>query len=273
MYNRPLSIFRAKAVDEIKDQRNKGIYILPNLFTTGTIFAGFYAIIAASNDKFEKAVIAIFIAMLMDGLDGRIARMTNTQSDFGAEYDSMSDVVAFGLAPALVMYEWSLSFLKADGWLFAKLGWLAAFIYAVCAALRLARFNTNIGKVDKKYFQGLASPAAAAVVTGFIYVANDWGYQGAELVWWSFAVTLFAGLLMVSNVRFYSGKDIDFKRRVPFWVLFFVVMVFVLLTINPLTSLFFIALVYALSGPLMALYDWRKRKPIDKDAVEIPADE
>lgn len=259
---------------EDNKERSRGIYILPNLFTTGTLFAGFYAIIASINDRFEAAAVAIFIAMIMDGLDGRIARMTNTQSEFGAQYDSMSDVVAFGLAPALVMYEWSLSFWKMDGWFWAKLGWVAAFVYAVCAALRLARFNTNIGKIDKKFFQGLASPAAAAVMAGFVWVANDWGYAGSDVTWLAFFLTLASGLLMVSNLNYLSFKDIDLSRKVSFFALLATVMVLVMLSIDPATMLFVVASVYAVSGPLLWLKrmrDSRKEKR-EENGAEPPLD-
>ncbi|MFT5134213.1 MAG: CDP-diacylglycerol--serine O-phosphatidyltransferase, partial [Gammaproteobacteria bacterium] len=190
-------------------KRRRGIYLLPNLFTTAALFCGFYAIIAAINGRYEPAAIALFVAMILDGMDGRIARMTNTQSDFGVQYDSLSDLISFGLAPALVMYQWSLFSL-------GKIGWLAAFVYAATTALRLARFNTQADTDEKQFFQGLPSPAAAAILAGFIWLsdANDL-YDGTNLVWITFPLTIAAGLLMVSNIRYHSFKQFDLKGRVP----------------------------------------------------------
>src|SRR5574340_1651268 len=189
--------------------RRRGIYLLPNLFTTAALFAGFYAIVQAMNGRFDHAAIAIFIAMVLDGLDGRVARLTRTQSAFGAEYDSLSDMVSFGVAPALVMYVWAL---KGMG----KLGWLAAFVYCAGAALRLARFNTQLEVADKRFFQGLPSPAAAALIAGLIWVMHDYQVRGSEIRWIAWGVTVFAGLTMVSSLRYYSGKDINLRKSVPF---------------------------------------------------------
>ncbi len=222
-------------------RRHRGIYLLPNLFTTAALFAGFYAIVGAMNGRFEAAAVAIFIAMVLDGLDGRVARMTNTQSEFGAEYDSLADMVSFGLAPALVAYEWALSGL-------GKFGWLAAFVYTAGAALRLARFNTQVGTADKRYFQGLASPSAAAIVAGMVWVGVDYGIRGADVKVGAAILTLACGLLMVSNMRYYSFKDLDFKGKVPFFALLVVVFLFVLITVHPPTVLFGAFLLYALSG-------------------------
>ena len=185
------------------DRRRRGIYILPNLFTTAALFAGFYAIVQAMNQRFEYAAVAIFVAMVLDGLDGRVARLTRTQSEFGAEYDSLSDMVSFGAAPALVIYEWALRGL-------GKVGWIAAFIYCAGAALRPARFNTNIDVVDKRYFQGLPSPAAAALIAGLVWVGIDNGFHGPDLRWFACFLTIFAGLTMVSNVLYYSGRKSTF---------------------------------------------------------------
>src|SRR5512140_753683 len=232
--------------------RRRGIYLLPNLFTTAALFAGFYAIVQAMNASFEQAAVAIFIAMVLDGLDGRVARLTHTQSEFGAEYDSLSDMVSFGAAPALVMYEWAL---KSMG----RIGWIAAFVYCAGAALRLARFNTNIEVIDKRYFQGLPSPAAAALVAGFIWVVDDFKIDAVSTMRWiACIITLFAGLTMVSNVPFYSFKDINFRRSVPFWAILLVALAMVLISFHPPTVLFLLFVAYSLSG--YAVWVWNRRK-------------
>lgn len=233
--------------------KRRGVYLLPNLLTTGALFAGFYGIVSAMNGSFEKASVAIYIAMILDGLDGRVARMTNTQSDFGAEYDSLSDMVSFGVAPALVIYLWSLSSLADYGWQWGKLGWLAAFVYVAAAALRLARFNTKASSTDKRYFQGLPSPAAAAVVVGMVWALFDQGYAGKELAPIAFVLTVITGLLMVSNISYYSFKDVDFKNKVPFIAVFMIVLVFVLASIDPPKILFTCFLIYAISGPAVSV--------------------
>jgi CDP-diacylglycerol--serine O-phosphatidyltransferase len=236
--------------------RRRGIYLLPNAFTTAALFCGFFAIVMAMNLKFEQAAVAIFVAMVLDGLDGRVARLTNTQSEFGAQYDSLSDMVSFGAAPALVAYEWSLRGL-------GKMGWLAAFVYCAGAALRLARFNTNIEVVDKRFFQGLPSPAAAAMVAGFIWLMDDLQYAGFELQWYMWAITLYAGLTMVSNVPFYSFKDVNFKKSVPFIGIFLIVLLFVAISSYPPGWFFGLFILYGLSG--YAVYLWRlaKGKPVE----------
>lgn len=233
------------------DLRRRSIYLLPNLFTTGALFAGFYAIVQAMNGKFEFAAVAIFIAMVLDGLDGRVARLTHTQSEFGAEYDSLSDMVSFGVAPSLLMYEWAFRDL-------GKIGWFAAFIYCAGTALRLARFNTNIDVVDKRYFQGLPSPAAAALVAGFVWVMGDYGFAGQDLRWYAVALTVFAGLSMVSNVLFYSFKDFNMRKSVPFIAIFVLALFFILISSYPPGVLFFIFLGYALSGYVLWLLNLRK---------------
>ena len=238
------------------ERRRKGIYILPNLFTTAALFAGFYAIVQAMNGLFEQAAVAIFIAMVLDGLDGRVARLTRTQSAFGAEYDSLSDMVSFGVAPALIVYEWAL---KGMG----KLGWMAAFIYCAGAALRLARFNTNIDVVDKRYFQGLPSPAAASLVAGLVWVMIDNGIAGPDVRWYACALTIFAGVTMVSNVLFYSGKEINLRRSVPFIVIIAIVLGFLLVSSYPQGVLFGVFLCYAASGYVLGVCRWfrRRRQP------------
>ncbi|HNJ76525.1 MAG TPA: CDP-diacylglycerol--serine O-phosphatidyltransferase [Azospira sp.] len=225
--------------------RRKGIYILPNLFTTAALFSGFYAIVMAMQGSFERAAVAIFIAMVLDGLDGRVARLTRTQSAFGAEYDSLSDMVSFGAAPSLVMYEWALKDL-------GRLGWIAAFIYCAGAALRLARFNTTLEVMDKRYFQGLPSPAAAALVAGFIWVAIDSGYGGDAFPLLAAATTIFAGITMVTNVRFYSFKDINLRKSVPFFAVAALALGFALMALKPEVTLFGFFVLYAMSGYVMA---------------------
>lgn len=252
------------------EKRRRGIYILPNLFTTAALFAGFYAIVQAMNNRFEYAAVAIFIAMVLDGLDGRVARLTHTQSEFGAEYDSLSDMVSFGAAPALVMYEWAL---KDMG----KLGWIAAFIFCAGAALRLARFNTNINVVDKRFFQGLPSPAAAALIAGMVWVVMDNGLTGEDVRWFALALTVFAGLSMVSNLLFWSGKDINLRKSVPFIVVIAVVLAFALVSSYPPGVLFGLFIIYAASGYFIWIWRWLRRRRMvavreSETAAEPPAD-
>jgi CDP-diacylglycerol--serine O-phosphatidyltransferase len=235
--------------------RRRGIYLLPNLFTTGALFSGFYAIVQGMNHRWEHAAVAIFVAMVLDGLDGRVARMTRTQSEFGAEYDSLSDMVAFGAAPALIAYEWALRPL-------GRLGWIVAFVYCAGAALRLARFNTNIDVVDKRYFQGMPSPAAAALIAGLVWVAQDYGVPtDGALRWVAAFVTFFAGVTMVTNVPFYSGKDINFRRSVPFWVVLVVVLGLTVISVDPALVLFGLFVAYALSGYVLWLWRFKSRPP------------
>ena len=229
--------------------RHRGIYLLPNLFTTGGLFAGFYAIIAANAGHYTHACIAVFIAGLLDGVDGRIARLTGTQSEFGSQYDSLADLVSFGMAPALVMYHWALVGLKAYGPLMGKVGWVAAFLYAACAALRLARFNTQVGVVDKRWFIGLASPAAAALMMAFVWTMADFGYEGADLEFAALAVTVVAALLMVSRVRYLSFKTLPLSDRVPFFAILIALALFVALAIDPPRVLLGFFALYAASGP------------------------
>ena len=240
----------------------RGIYLLPNLFTTAALFSGFYAIVSAMNGRFEAAAAAIFVAMVLDAADGRIARMTNTESAFGAEYDSLSDVISFGLAPALVMYEWSLSGM-------GKVGWLGAFFYAVATALRLARFNTQLGTGDKRYFQGLPCPAAAAVLAGWLWLQATLDGNGAELQNISFVLTVFAGILMVSNLRFHSFKELNLRDRVPFVAILLVVAVIILISFDPPLVSFVAALGYACSGPVLTLVHIRRRRAARKHATVV----
>jgi CDP-diacylglycerol--serine O-phosphatidyltransferase len=253
-------------MENSEHKHHRGIYLLPNLFTTAAMFAGFYAIIAAMNQRYEAAAIAVFIAMVLDGLDGRIARMTNTSSPFGAEYDSLSDMVSFGVAPSLVMYEWSLVFMKDMGWQWGKLGWMAAFFYATMAALRLARFNTKVETADKRFFQGLPSPTAAALMMGMIWVMEELAITGNEVKVYAFVMTIVAGALMVSNVTYFSFKQIDMRHKVPFMVLLAIVVVFMLITIEPGKVLFGMALLYTISGPI--IYLLRKLRRLKKAQPE-----
>ncbi len=240
--------------------RRRGIYILPSLFTTASLFAGFYAIVQAMNGSFELVAPAIFIAMVLDALDGRVARLTHTESAFGTQYDSLVDMVSFGLAPALIMYEWALSGM-------GRLGWLAAFLYAVGAGLRLARFNTQVGIADKRYFTGLPSPAAAALVMGFIWVLHSYGIPGRDISILALLVTVVAGGLMVSNIRFRSFKDIDLRGRVQFVTVLALPLAIVLIVLDPPQILFYAFLAYALSGPVAYVIGWWRRpahKPTER---------
>ena len=224
-------------------QTRRGIYLLPNLLTTAGLFSGFFAVVSSMNGKFEAAAVAIFIAMIFDGLDGRVARITNTQSDFGAEYDSMADMVSFGVAPALVAYNWGLSEM-------GKFGWLAAFIYVAGAALRLARFNTQVGVADKRFFQGLASPAAAGVVAGLVWVGVEYRVNGHDYGVIAAIVTGLGGLLMVSNFKYNSFKEVNWHGKVPFVALLIIMLIFVVVATEPALVLFLVFSLYALAGPI-----------------------
>ncbi|WP_226648767.1 CDP-diacylglycerol--serine O-phosphatidyltransferase [Microbulbifer variabilis] len=239
-----------------KKVRARGVYLLPNLITTGALFSGFYAIVAGMSGNFEAAAIAIFVAMVLDGLDGRVARLTDTQSAFGVQYDSLSDMVSFGLAPALVAFSWGLDTL-------GKFGWAIAFLYAACAALRLARFNTQVDTVDKGVFIGLASPTAAAIVASMVWAGHN-VEVGAGLAMIAALVTAAAGLLMVSNFRYASFKGLDFKGRVPFVMMLAVILVFSLVTIDPAGVLLTLAVLYTLSGPAMWLWVRVRPKPVNR---------
>lgn len=253
-------------------KRRKGIYILPNLFTLAALFGGFYSVVMAMNGRFDMAAVGVFCAMVLDSLDGRVARMTNTQSAFGEQMDSLSDMVSFGVAPALIAYIWALKGL-------GRWGWIAAFVYCSCAALRLARFNVNTGVVDKRWFQGLPSPAAAALVVGFIWVMDDYGVvrgQDGTITWYAmswvmFALTLYAGLTMVTNAPFYSFKDINFKRSVPFAVVVSIPLVIALINIHAPSVLFAVFAIYGFSG--YGVYLWRKAKGQPTSVISTSKDE
>lgn len=242
-------------------RRRRGIFLLPNLFTTGTLFAGFYAIIAAAQERFSVAAVAIFLAMLTDVLDGRVARLTRTESDFGVQYDSLADLVAFGLATGLLAYAYSLHTLADANLVGGKLGWLAAFFYTAGAALRLARFNVqSAAPVERKMFVGLPSPAAAGLVAGFVWVGDDFGLSGATLVIPVLLVTVAAGALMLSNVRYHSFKDLKLSERVPFTYILAMLAAFILISLNPPRVLFLGFLAYVASGPIFAVRRWRERR-------------
>jgi CDP-diacylglycerol--serine O-phosphatidyltransferase len=249
-------------------RRRRGIYVLPNAITLAALFSGFYGIVMAMNGRFEVACIAIFCAAVLDSLDGRVARMTNSQSAFGEQMDSLCDMVSFGAAPALIVYIWGLKDL-------GKAGWIPAFVYIAGAALRLARFNVNIGVVDKRFFQGMPSPAAAAMVMGLIWVMDDAGFKGVSqinwLAWSAFGVTLFAGLSMVTNAPFYSFKVVGGRKTVPFIVLVAIVLAIALIALDPPKVLFGIFCLYGLSG--YAVYGWRKFKGKPTSVIAISTDE
>ncbi len=245
-------------------KRRKGLYILPNMVTLAALFAGFYSIVMAMNGRFDMAAVGVFCAMVLDSLDGRVARMTNTQSAFGEQMDSLSDMVSFGAAPALIAYEWALRGL-------GRWGWIAAFVYCACAALRLARFNVNTGVVDKRFFQGLPSPAAAALIAGFILVMSELGVKGPQVSWPMFAVALYAGLTMVTNVPFYSFKDVSAKRSVPFPVIVLVALAIGAISLDPAKALFAIFSAYGLSG--YVVYVWRRYKGEPTSVISTSTDE
>lgn len=245
-------------------KRPKGIYVLPNLVTLAALFGGFYSIVMAINGRFDLAAMGIFCAMVLDSLDGRVARMTNTQSAFGEQMDSLADMVSFGAAPALISYVWALNGL-------GRWGWFAAFVYCSCAALRLARFNVNTAKVDKRYFQGLPSPAAAALIAGFIALCTDWGLKGANLAWSTFSIALYSGLTMVTNVPFYSFKDISMKKSVPFVVIVLIALGIAVVNIDPPSVVFGAFVVYGLSG--YVVYVWRKLKGLQTSVISTSTDE
>ena len=253
-------------LDSTESERRprKGIYVLPNLVTLAALFAGFYAIVMAMNGRFDMACVGVFSAMILDSLDGRVARITNTQSAFGEQMDSLSDMVSFGAAPALIAYEWSLKGL-------GRWGWIAAFVYCACAALRLARFNVNTSVVDKRYFQGLPSPAAAALVMGFIWLSTELQLLPAAQAWPMFVVSLYSGLTMVTNVPFYSFKDFQMKRSVPFATLVLIALIIAAINIDPPTVLFGIFVGYGLSG--YVVYVWRKAKGKPTSVISTSTEE
>jgi CDP-diacylglycerol--serine O-phosphatidyltransferase len=246
--------------DPAPPRPRRGIYLLPNLLTTGGLLAGYFAIVSAIGGRYEDAAIAVFVAGVLDGIDGRVARMTNTQSAFGVQYDSLADLVSFGLAPSLVMYAWALSSLQSLGPVWGKVGWAAAFLYAACAALRLARFNTQVGVVDKRWFLGLSSPAAAGLLMSYVWTLEDSAQDSTKLVFLSLGVTVAAALLMVSGIRYWSFKSRPVNERVPFLWMLIVVGLLVLLVIDPPRVLLAVTWLYALSGPVMWVLSRRRAR-------------
>lgn len=241
---------------------SRGVYILPNLVTTAAMFCGFYAILASADSRFAFAAALIFVAMIFDGLDGRVARLTGTQSDFGVQYDSLSDLVSFGVAPAMVMYQWSLHLIAEEPMVPSRLGWMAAFIYAVCAALRLARFNTQVNVVDKAFFVGLPSPASAGVVAGFVWVGThyDWSPKAVTLV--ATGLLILCGLAMVTNIKYFSGKSLKIEGRIPFTYAVIPAIILALVFLEPAPMLFGLFVIYALHGPAWMIWRWyKKRRP------------
>lgn len=249
---------------QLRLKRRKGIYMLPNLVTLAALFGGFYAIVMAMNARFDLAAMGVFCAMILDSLDGRVARMTNTQSAFGEQMDSLADMVSFGAAPALIAYEWALKGL-------GRWGWIAAFLYCACAALRLARFNVNTGVVDRRFFQGLPSPAAAALLTGFIWLINDADIDPSGVSWVMFGLCLFGGLTMVTNAPYYSFKDFQMKRSMPFASTVVLVLIIAVINIHPPTVLFSLFVVYSVSG--YGVYAWRRNKGIQVSVISTSTEE
>jgi len=247
----------------LEKRRGRAVFLLPNLLTTGALFAGFYAVIQAMNGYVEHSAVAICIAMVLDGLDGRVARMTNTQSAFGAEYDSLSDMVSFGVAPAVTVYSYALSSM-------GKLGWIAAFVYCAAAALRLARFNTQVGVSDKRWFQGLPSPASAALIASLVWVGIDNGIVGTDIRWAAWLITVFAGLSMVSSFRYYSGKDINLRRSVPFFTIVAIALTFALIAIDPPLVMLAVFLAYAASGYVCAFWPNKTTCKVTHSGGDLP---
>ncbi len=243
------------ADNETAKSRRRGIYLLPNLLTTGALFAGFYSIVAAIDGNFLGAAWAIYIAMFLDGLDGRVARMTSTESDFGKEFDSLADMVSFGLAPAIVTYQWGVARLSEYGPLWGRLGWLAAFLYTVAAALRLARFNTSDSS-DKRFFVGLPSPPAAAGIAAMVWGSVEYEIGGLIALVAGVVITAFTGIAMMSNFRYPSFKEIDLSRRIPFGNLMFVLALLIIVALNPPVVIFSMFFVYTTSAP--TIWAWRR---------------
>lgn len=243
------------------EKKRYGVYLAPNLVTTTALLFGFYAILAAINEDFQRAAICVFVAMLLDGLDGRVARLVGGESAFGEQYDSMSDLISFGVAPAILMYQWSLRYAETVAWLPEKLSWMIPFVYAACAALRLARFNTQIGHIDSRFFIGLPSPSAAGVTAGFVWFGVEYeDIIGSEVIGICMLLTLFAGVMMVAPIKYFSFKDFDIKGKMPFVGALLLVVMLALISINPATVLWLLFLVYSLHGPVRKCYTFMKKR-------------
>lgn len=247
--------------------RRRGMFALPSMFTLGCLFFGFFGIVQAMNLRFDYAAMSIFVAMVMDSLDGRVARMTNTQTAFGAELDSIADMVSFGAAPALIVYEWALKSLPSP-----RIALAAAFIYAACAALRLARFNVQIGTIDKRFFNGLPSPAAAAVLAGFVLLIDDLNIDGASVAWWAFAVTLVAGISMVTTAKFFSFKSMG-RRAISFTAIAMLAVGFGVLLMHPPTVIFAVFVTYLASGYAVWVWHALSKRPVTPVAIAAANDE
>lgn len=256
---------------EPESAKRRGIYLLPNLLTTAALFAGFYSIVAAVDGSFQRAGAAIFVAMILDSLDGRVARLTKTSSQFGKEYDSLSDMVSFGLAPAIVVYQWGVARLTEWNVTWGRVGWLVAFLFAVAAALRLARFNSQIATYDKRWFVGLPSPSAAGVVAAFVWLSSKLGIDGLGGLAGAFIVTALAGALMVTDFRYYSFKEINFGRRIPFTWMLAIPLIFMVISVDPPLVFLIMFGTYALSGPVH--WYWRRHRGADSSATDVPDDD
>ncbi|MBX2837358.1 MAG: CDP-diacylglycerol--serine O-phosphatidyltransferase [Gammaproteobacteria bacterium] len=239
-------------------KRSRSIYLLPNLFTTSALLAGFYSIVASVNSDYTTSAIAIIVAMALDGFDGRVARMTNTTTAFGAEYDSMADMVSFGVAPALLMYQWSLSSLPPTT--YGQLSWVVAFVFTACCGLRLARFTVQVGTADKRFFQGLACPSAAAILASMVWVCTEFDMPGPSLVWLVIPVTLVTAVLMVSSFAYYSFKDLGTSKRIPFAMLLGILLLFVTTAVDPPKMILIASVLYGLSGPSWALFSMLRKR-------------
>lgn len=232
------------------EKHKYGVYVAPNLVTTMALMFGFYSVLAAINHDFQRAAICIFVAMLLDGMDGRIARLIGGESAFGEQYDSLSDLLSFGVAPAILIYQWSLSTAENVAWLPERLSWMIAFVYCACAALRLARFNTQIGTIDSRFFIGLPSPSAAGTVAGFVWLGNKYGFDGDSMVFWSMLITLYSGVMMVAPIKYFSFKKVDLRGKIPFLGALGLVLLLALISIKPAVLLWLIFFCYAIHGPI-----------------------
>ncbi len=243
-------------------EKHGAVYLAPNLVTTTALMFGFYAILSAINNDFERAAISIFVAMVLDGLDGRVARLVGGESAFGEQYDSLSDLLSFGVAPAILIYQWSISTAEHVRWLPERLSWVIPFIYCACAALRLARFNIQIGSVDARYFIGLPSPAAAGTVAGFVWFGTEYNIIGADVVFFAIMIALYAGCMMVAPIKFLSFKKVGLKNKIPFFAMIVLVLLLALISVNPATVLWLVFLCYSTHGPIRKAYKLYKKERV-----------